>query len=243
MESNDQTLRTPRREFLGALATGAVAMSIGTLATPLSALAGPIPTEGNMADDPDAWFNKIKGKHRVVFDCVGTNEVFPFAWPAVFMMTNEATGTPAKDQGIVVVLRHAGIPYAMEDRLWAKYHFDKFFGASELGPAFTAADAKTATATRNPFWKPKMGDFNVPGIGPVAIGLNDLQEKGVMFCVCNAALTVYSAAAAMQTGQKPEDVKKDWMSGLLPGVQVVPSGVWALGRAQEHNCAYIFTGA
>jgi hypothetical protein len=100
MESNDQTFKTPRREFLGALATGAVAMGIGTFATPLAALAAPIPTEGNMADDPDAWFNKIKGKHRVVFDCIGTNEVFPFAWPAVFMMTNEATGTPVKDQGI-----------------------------------------------------------------------------------------------------------------------------------------------
>ena len=63
-----------------------------------------------------------------------------------------------------------------------------------------------------------------------------------MFCVCNAALTVYSAAAAMQMGLKGEDVKKDWTSGLLPGIQVVPSGVWALGRAQEKGCSYIFAG-
>jgi len=242
MESNDQTFKTPRREFLGALATGAVAMSIGTLATPLAAFASPIPTEGNMVDDPDAWFNKIKGKHRVVFDCTGPNEVMPFAWPAIFMMTNEGTGTPAKDQSIVVVLRHNGIPYAMKDELWAKYHFADVFKAGDPGPAFVAADAKTAANTRNPFWKPKLGDFNVPGIGPVAIGINDLQEKGVMFCVCNAAMTVYSAVVAMQTNQKPEDVLKEWRNGLLPGIQVVPSGVWAVGRAQEHQCAYIFAG-
>jgi intracellular sulfur oxidation DsrE/DsrF family protein len=37
-------------------------------------------------------------------------------------------------------------------------------------------------------------------------------------------------------------VKKDWESGLLPGVTVVPSGVWALGRAQENKCAYCFAG-
>jgi intracellular sulfur oxidation DsrE/DsrF family protein len=37
-------------------------------------------------------------------------------------------------------------------------------------------------------------------------------------------------------------VKKDWMSGLLPGIQPVPSGVWALGRAQENGCGYIFAG-
>jgi intracellular sulfur oxidation DsrE/DsrF family protein len=32
------------------------------------------------------------------------------------------------------------------------------------------------------------------------------------------------------------------VSGVLPGIQVVPSGVWALGRAQEHDCAYVFAG-
>jgi intracellular sulfur oxidation DsrE/DsrF family protein len=41
---------------------------------------------------------------------------------------------------------------------------------------------------------------------------------------------------------KAEDVKKEWLSGLLPGIQQVPSGVWALGRAQEQRCAYIFAG-
>ena len=41
---------------------------------------------------------------------------------------------------------------------------------------------------------------------------------------------------------KAEDVKKEWVSGLLPGIQVVPSGVWAIGRAQEKGCAYCFAG-
>jgi intracellular sulfur oxidation DsrE/DsrF family protein len=27
-----------------------------------------------------------------------------------------------------------------------------------------------------------------------------------------------------------------------PGIQVVPSGVWALERAQKHGCAYVFAG-
>jgi intracellular sulfur oxidation DsrE/DsrF family protein len=38
------------------------------------------------------------------------------------------------------------------------------------------------------------------------------------------------------------DVKKEWLTGLLPGVMVVPSGVWAVGRAQEHKCSYCFVG-
>lgn len=242
MESNDESLKTPRREFLGALATGAVAMSIASLATPLQAIAKSNPQKENAIDDADAWFKKVKGKHKIVFDATRPHEVFPFAWPAVFMMTNEATGTMANDQGIVVVLRHNAIPYAFEDRLWAKYNFGEVFKAGEIGPAFKAADYRTAVSTRNPFWKPKEGDFQMPGIGNVAIGINDLQQKGVMFCVCNAAITVYSSAIAQGMNMNAEDVKKDWMNGLLPGIQVVPSGVWAVGRAQEHGCAYCFAG-
>jgi intracellular sulfur oxidation DsrE/DsrF family protein len=41
---------------------------------------------------------------------------------------------------------------------------------------------------------------------------------------------------------KADEVYKDFMGGILPGVQVVPSGVWAVGRAQEHGCAYCFAG-
>lgn len=241
MESNNLNLKTHRREFLGTLATGAVAMSIGTLATPLQSMAKSETNPMN-DDDPDEWFNRIKGKHRIVFDATRPHEVMPFAWPAVFLMTNEATGTTAKNNSVVVVLRHEAIPYAFEDRLWAKYNFAEVFKAGDLGSAFKAADYKTAASMRNPLWKPKPGDFQIPGIGNVAIGINDLQAQGVMFCVCNAAMTVYSAALAQGMNMSPDEVKKDWMSGLLPGIQVVPSGVWAVGRAQEHGCAYCFAG-
>jgi intracellular sulfur oxidation DsrE/DsrF family protein len=38
------------------------------------------------------------------------------------------------------------------------------------------------------------------------------------------------------------DVKKDWVSGILPGIQIVPSGVLAVNRAQEHGCTYCYAG-
>jgi hypothetical protein len=59
-----------------------------------------------------------------------------------------------------------------------------------------------------------------------------------MFCVCDAAITLFSAATAEKMGLNAADVKKEWLGGLLPGLQPVPSGVWAIGRAQEHKCAY-----
>ena len=97
-------------------------------------------------------------------------------------------------------------------------------------------------AVRNPFWQPKKGDFKVPGFGEVQIGINELQADGVMFCVCDAAMTVFSASVADGMKMDAAEVKKEWIGGLLPGVMIVPSGVWAVGRAQEHNCSYCFVG-
>jgi len=56
------------------------------------------------------------------------------------------------------------------------------------------------------------------------------------------AITVYSAAIAEAMKLDPEVVKKDWLSGILPGVQVMPAGIWAINRAQEKGCSYVFTG-
>jgi len=236
MEKNDAST-SPRRKFLGVVATGAAAIGLSTFVPTAIAKAGaPATLQDHYSDpnDPDEWFNKVKGKHRMVLDVVqpkeGHEAILPFAWPKVFLLTNASTGTPENDCTVVVVLRHNSIPYALEDRLWSKY---------KLGEAFNIKDDTTSAASlRNRFWKPNPG-YSVPGFGPVPIGINELQESGVMFCVCAMALKVNSALVAEKMGLKQEEVMNDWLSGVLPGIQVMPSGLWALGRAQEHQCAYI----
>jgi hypothetical protein len=169
-----------------------------------------------------------------VFDATRPHEVFPFAWPKVFLMTNEQAGTPANDVGVVVVLRHSAIGYAMDSKMWEKY---------KLGEVFEASDPSTKKpALRNPFWQPKEGDFKIPGVGNVQIGINELQANGVMFCVCNMAMTVYSGVIAQKTGGDAPAIKKDFDAAVLPGIQVVPSGLLALNRAQEKGCSYVFAG-
>jgi intracellular sulfur oxidation DsrE/DsrF family protein len=224
-----------RREFLGTLTAGAAAMGIAGIITPLQqARAESAAALNHPGSDVDDWFKKIKGKHRIVFDATRPHDLLPFAWPRVFLMTNEITGTPSKDCSVVVVLRHDAIPYAFQDQLWAKYN---------MGEVFKADDPATKKpSTRNPFWKPAKGDFKIPGFGEVAIGINELQESGVMFCVWDAAMTVYSAALAEAMKLNAAEVKKEWVAGLLPGIQPVPSGVWAVGRAQENGCSYCFAG-
>jgi intracellular sulfur oxidation DsrE/DsrF family protein len=246
MEKKNAIPNAERRGFLGMIASGAAALGLAALASPFKLSAqdpkAQMKSSAGPVNPADVWFNKVKGSHRVVYDVTEPHEVFPFAWPRVFLVTNAATGTPETDCGVVVILRHKAIGYAFKDKMWEKYKFAELFNAGELGPAFQAADAATAVKSRNPFLNTKPGDFKLPGFGSVPIGINELQASGVMFCVCNAAMTVYSAALADKMGMKAEEVYKEWASELIPEIQIVPSGVWAVGRAQEHGCKYTFVG-
>jgi hypothetical protein len=230
MAKHDLPRTTHRRGFLGSLATGAATLGMAAFANPLQLNAQP-----NFGDisDADEWFKKVKGKHRIVFDVTAPNGIMPFAWPKVFLLTNAATGTPETDSSVVVILRHEAIPYALGNDLWTKY---------KLGETFKINDNNAKPAASNPFWQRPTD--NVPGIGNVDIGIDVLQKSGVMFAACDMALTVYSAVVAGKMGNNadPATIKKEWVAGVLPGIQVVPSGVWAVGRAQEHGCAYCFAG-
>ena len=219
----------PRRKFLQSLTLGAAALGTTGLTISINASAGN--TGGKHNTDPEAWMKKITGKHRIVYDVTEPHHQFPFAWPRVFLLTNEATGTPPNECSVVVILRHNAIPFAMDNRLWEKYKFGEMFHVTDLNT--------NETAMKNPFWKPAPGTYKFPGFGAVSIGINELQESGVQFLACDAALTVYSAVAAGENGNAAE-VKKEWTEGILPGIHIVASGVWAVGRAQEKGCGYCF---
>src|SRR5689334_20636382 len=107
MAQSDQNQATGRRRFIGSLAVGAAGIG-ASIAAPLNLEANPF-VPGNESD-PEAVFSKITGKHKMVFDATQPHGMFPFAWPRVFLMTNEVTGSPQKEVNAVVVLRHDAIP-------------------------------------------------------------------------------------------------------------------------------------
>src|SRR5881396_3010694 len=131
---------------------------------------------------------------------------------------------PEPNSGMVI-LRHGAIPIAFKDEAWAKY---------KLGEVFKLNDG-AAPATRNIFAKPL--PLPLPGTG-----IEELLAKGVLFGVCNVAITIYSGMVAQNMGLDAAAVKQDWIASLLPGVQVVPSGVLEVSRTQEKGCAYCFAG-
>src|SRR5258707_14884557 len=216
-----------RRGFLGRLAATAAAGVAGL--TPLRLEAQPSRHEPILgAADPsfETWLNRITGKHKMVFDAPEVNSGMPVVWARGWLNTNNDNyGTTDAQNSGVVILPHASIPLAMVDALWAKYH---------LGEVFELKDGD-APAMRNTF--AKQLPLPLPGTG-----VEQLLAKGVMFGVCNVALTIYSGAVAQKMGLDAATVKADWIAGLIPGCQVVPSGVLAVSRTQEKGCAYCFAG-
>ena len=80
----DLKLPTHRRGFLGSVAAGAATLGLSSLVRPL-ALAGEA-AQGPAKEDPalTAWLNRIKGKHRQVYDMPEVNGGFGLAWSRIF---------------------------------------------------------------------------------------------------------------------------------------------------------------
>jgi intracellular sulfur oxidation DsrE/DsrF family protein len=210
-----------RRGFLGSLAATA-ALGVAALSSPAELLAQKGKAEGPGDKDLDAWLGKIKGKHRQVFDATAENEGMPFAWPRVFLMT-------AGNASAVVILRHDAIPLALDHPLWEKY---------KLGEFFKVHDKTTKEpATHNPYLHPKPGELMLD-----SFAIDELMKDGVMFGACNMAIKVYSGIIAKNMNMDADAVMKDWVAGVIPGMQVVPSGVMAVNRAQEFKCTYCYAG-
>ena len=216
-----------RRQFLGALALGATASTISVLTNPIYASTKTFDSKG--MKKTENWFDKIKGTHRIVYDGSTPHMGLPILWNWAFYLSHNSTDSPDSDITAMSVLRHTAIPLALNDEIWAKYKLGEFFAIKDHTKDF---------AVRNPWHEPQDGDYPINGPS----GIKNLQERGALFCVCNLALQVYAGKYVEKNGGNSEEIYKDWMSGVIPGIEVVPSGVWALGKAQAKGCGYIFAG-
>jgi intracellular sulfur oxidation DsrE/DsrF family protein len=233
--SNAEQGASDRREFLGRLTAGAAALAASSMAgamplgSPPAAFGG-LGSAAHVSRGPwsDAWLQKLTGKHKQFFDAVSTNESFPLAFAANFLnLYHEAYGLDDKDLTAVVGFRHFAMPMALPDELWSKY---------KVGESLQVKDPSTgAPATRNPF-------LYANGVALPGSDIPTLAKRGVLFTVCNVALTVLSGNFAKNAGVSKEAAKAEWTEKLLPGMTLVPVGVLAVNMSQEHGCTYCYGG-
>ena len=221
---------TPRREFLARAAAAAGAVVVGTsCASPLAA--APARVAARSAAFDDSWAARVgAAKHRAVFDSPGVDDGLALEHALTYLTGfQEMFDTRDADMGVVVVLRHAGTVMAMGDALWDKYELGKFTKTKDPG---TGVEAR-----RNPFLSiaPGKEDSSISA----GATLPALRARGVVLLACNKALMNFAGREAKKRGQDVEATRAEMRAGLVPGVLLQPSGIYATMRAQEVGCGFI----
>lgn len=128
---------------------------------------------------------------------------------------------------MVIVMRQLGQVMAFNDDLWNRY---------AIGAERQITDPVTKQpARRNPYAKALPDE----PAWAAASKLESLRERGAIFLVCNRASMNWAASAAERTHTDVEKVRGEVRNGLVPGAVLMPTGVFALVRAQNAGCAYM----
>jgi hypothetical protein len=223
-------MSTARRDFLGwigasAIAGSAPAMLVGAPApSPLH----PSPFTVSPRNGWDmSWVSRIRGRYRAVFDAPQLSEGDPILRAVVWgKQYQEVFGTELRNTSRVLVLRHHGIEFAMNDSYWARFPVAKENG-------FT--DAAGQPLKVNPVRAPRA---EVPE--PFrSMTLEAFQESGGIVLGCQLALHHYVVARYVGAGLSQEAARTEATRNLLPGVIMQPSGIFAVSVAQEADCVYV----
>ena len=178
-----------------------------------------------------SWTAKLNGKKlRTVFDAPEINSALALHQAnAVINNYRDVAGIPENDLGLVVVIRHRAIPMAFNDAIWEKY---------EAGVDLKLKDPTTgAPAKRNPVLSVTKEDKH--GLVDHETSLNSLYDRGVIFLGCNNAAMGWAYMLAKKSGAKVDDVKQELKANVIPGMTLLPTGIFAVVRAQNVGCSYM----
>jgi hypothetical protein len=213
---------TKRRTFLGQL--GALAAGVSVAPDELRAASG-----RNLGPWDTSWLDRVaSAQYRVVFNTSEINDGNVLSYASTFLDDYHTVhGTTDTQTRPVIVFRRLGTPMAVNDAMWERY---------AIGEDLKIKDANThAFATRNVYWKAREGATGYEA----KYAIEPLQQRGLISLVCNVALGNWAASMARKTQRDPEAVKAEARENLIPGAILVPSGIYALIRAQNAGCAYM----
>lgn len=221
------TTITPRREFLGWLGASAL---VG--ATPSLLVGAELPAtshrRGRNASDWDlSWTDRIRGRHRVVFDAPELAEGDPILRAVVWgSQYQEIYGVEPGSTSRVLVLRHNGIQFAMNDSYWSRFPIGKETG-------FLAAGGRGVSV--NPILRARA---DTPA-EMRQMTLEAFQASGGMVLACHLALVHYVVPRYVAAGVPREAALEAALADVVPGITMQPSGIFALSVAQDEGCRYV----
>jgi len=237
--------RLERRSFLARLGAGigiAGTAAIGSTGVARAAADAPWrPVE----DAQDAWLDQIPGRHRFVFDATtadGLGMGLRFA-KNYFEANERSYGLKNGDLAVVIVMRHRATPFGFSNIIWEKY-------GKELTDQAEFSDPKTGQPFTNRMddWFDRI--FTRTSLGNVFVGdstesadlMGGLIKRGAHFALCQMSALSVCGIIARATGSNTDAVYQQFAANLIPNARIVPAGIVAVNRAQEHGYSYVYTG-
>jgi hypothetical protein len=220
-------MSTPRRDFLQFLGAGGVFAATGM---PHRFLVDSGATPKPITDKWDmSWCDRVTGQVRAVFDSPD-----PAEGAALFRAQlwrdehKEVYGTEAAQASAVVVIRHEAIPLVMNDAFWQRFEIGKDLKLKDAkGKKWAVANPIATTAPGMPA---RYANYNVPAF----------QASGGIILACNLAFGGMVQKFKDKDKLSAADARTQAVAHLLPGVILQPSGIFAVQRAQQAGCNYIF---
>jgi hypothetical protein len=219
---------TTRRDFLERL--GATAL-LATLPVTPASLGVPDARETGAAEEWDlSWVDRVKGKYRACFDVPEIDSGYG-VWRASLWVQQYGDVLKAKPEECspVLVLRHNGIALAMTQAFWDRYDLAK--KSTVIHPVTqqpTDRNPALLSSTRNEV----PADFD-------AVALDKYLARGGIALACNLALDDMVELVSKKDGTTGDVSRKTALAGLVPGVILQPSGVFAALHAQDAGCKYL----
>lgn len=180
-----------------------------------------------------SWIEALKGKHKQVFDFGGmtweNRDVVggdtPLRVPRNWLNAHkEVYGLESHQLSTLIGIASSGFPINANDAVWQKY---------TLGERWKIMDSSTGKwAVRNLFSSPAAQYTDRLST------VEALKQRGTIFWQCNNALNGIVQMLAPSLKMNPDEVRKELVEGLMPGVKIVPAHTFALGLVQEKGCTY-----
>jgi intracellular sulfur oxidation DsrE/DsrF family protein len=210
-----------RRSFLSRFSAAAAVLGVGQAPAPATQPAA-LPPFQPARHPQDDWFDETPTKHRVIFDTF-TADRFPNATlfaGNIYRANTDGYGLGEKDLAVVICVRHQTTPFAFNDAMWLKY-----------GKAFS---------TRMEWVDPKTKE--APSTNLHARQLTGLIDQGLRLAVCSLTTRAYTQILARETGADAAAIYKELAANMLGNSRLVPAGVVAVTRAQEHGYTLVTVG-
>ena len=219
-------LTLARRKFITRLATAFGLAGAATAAHAEPVQAAPPATWQGARHPEDAWYDDTPAVHRFVFDTTSPETLDrAMGYADTFLnATKSGYGLKDSDSAVIIIVRHRSTRFGYNDAMWAKY-------------------GKHFSQQMDNFVDPKTKEAPIVNIHATAGGTMDkLIQRGARIAICQVATRGTSSSLAKATGGDADTIFNELSANLVTNGRLVPAGIVAVNRAQEHGYAIYIAG-